>query len=56
MKRSGADQGIRRMVYALTGTAVILIAVGVPTRQMWLLGLGAWVLIGAFLVEMIYRP
>jgi len=37
-------------------TLTSVVAVGASTGQMWLLGLAAWVLIGAFLIEMIYRP
>ncbi|MFI6808111.1 hypothetical protein ACIBO6_24360 [Streptomyces luteogriseus] len=56
MNGSGTDQGMKRTFYALLLTATALFATGVFTGTLWLLGIGAWVLIGAFLIEMIYRP
>ncbi|PGH50530.1 hypothetical protein CRI70_11580 [Streptomyces sp. Ru87] len=50
------DLGVRRSVHLLTVTAATLIAAGALLRAMWLIGIGAWVLISAFLIEMIYRP
>ncbi|MFC9820484.1 hypothetical protein ACFWG6_35390 [Streptomyces erythrochromogenes] len=39
---------------ALCGAAVI--AAGATAQWWWLLGIGVWVLVAAFLMEMIYRP
>lgn len=56
MNVCGADRGMRRLFHVLLLTAVALVVVGVLTEALWLLGIGAWVLIAAGLLEMIYRP
>ncbi|WP_432034997.1 hypothetical protein [Streptomyces cucumeris] len=50
MKLSGPGRDLRRIEYAL------LVTVGALTDLLWLLGIGAWALIAAGLIEMIYRP
>ncbi|MDJ0463831.1 hypothetical protein [Streptomyces sp. H27-C3] len=54
--KSTPESGMRRIVIALTLSAVALVAAGGLTDRMWLLGLGVWALIAAFMIEMIYRP
>ncbi|MER5227142.1 hypothetical protein [Streptomyces flaveus] len=53
---STPERGMRRIVAALTLLAVALFAGGALADWLWLLGLGAWVLIVAFMIEMIYGP
>jgi hypothetical protein len=47
---------MRRLFHVLLLAAVALITAGVLTEALGLLGIGAWVLIAAGLLEMIYRP
>ncbi|MEI5034951.1 hypothetical protein RB201_26575 [Streptomyces sp. S1A(2023)] len=47
---------MRRAVHAMVLIAVALIALGASTGTWWVLGVGVWVLIAAFLTELIYRP
>ncbi|MFF0203194.1 hypothetical protein [Streptomyces sp. NPDC005017] len=47
---------MRRIEYALLLAAVPLVVTGALTDSLWLLGIGAWALIAAGLIEMIYRP
>ncbi|MFD4693114.1 hypothetical protein [Streptomyces sp. NPDC058463] len=47
---------MKRLFYALLSAAMVLIATGFLTESLWLLGIGAWMLIGALLIDMIYRP
>lgn len=56
MNVHSADRGMRRLFRVLLLTAVALVAGGVLTETLWLLGIGAWVMIAAGLLEMIYRP
>ncbi|MEU0247371.1 hypothetical protein ABZ192_24250 [Streptomyces sp. NPDC006235] len=56
MNGPGIDQGMKRTFYALLLAAAMLFATGIFTGTLWVLGIAAWVLIGAFLIEMIYRP
>lgn len=51
-----SDRGMKRLLYALLLPATVLIVVGSLTEALWLLGIGAWMLIGALLIELIYRP
>jgi hypothetical protein len=46
----------RRIQYALLLLMAALGAAGVLADSLWLLGLAAWALIAAGLIEMIYRP
>lgn len=50
------DQGMKRTFYAPLLAAAVLSATGFFTGTLWVLGIAAWVLIGACLIEMIYRP
>lgn len=47
---------MRRIVAALLLLALALVTASAFTDWLWLIGLGAWALIAAFLIEMIYRP
>lgn len=51
-----SDRGMKRLFYALLLAAAVLLAVGALTGALWLLGIGTWTLIGALLIELIYRP
>ncbi|WP_338897685.1 hypothetical protein WBG99_20520 [Streptomyces sp. TG1A-60] len=53
---SGPDHGMRRIEYALFLAAALLGTAGALSDALWLLGIAAWVLIVAGLIEMIYRP
>ncbi|MEV6311041.1 hypothetical protein AB0M10_20865 [Streptomyces sp. NPDC051840] len=54
--RMPADRVMRRRSLILGGGAVLLGAPGAAIGSMWLLGAGAWLLIAAFLLELVYRP
>ncbi|MFC7894878.1 hypothetical protein [Streptomyces sp. NPDC057381] len=47
---------MRRTEHTLLLTATLLGTAGLFSDTLWLLGLGAWALIAAGLIEMIYRP
>ncbi len=49
-------RGLRHIQYALFLLVAALGTAGVLTESLWLLGLAAWALIAAGLIEMIYRP
>ncbi|MDQ0794246.1 hypothetical protein [Streptomyces sp. B1I3] len=48
--------GMRRAEHALLLVMVVLGTAGVLIESIWLLGLAAWALIAAGLIEMVYRP
>ncbi|MGW0773523.1 hypothetical protein ACWD01_07650 [Streptomyces sp. NPDC002835] len=50
------DSGVRRTVLALTLIATALLVCGFLADSVWILGVGVWMVIVAFLIEMIYRP
>ncbi|MEV6962759.1 hypothetical protein AB0M97_27000 [Streptomyces sp. NPDC051207] len=50
------DRGMRHAEYALLLTAALLVTAGALTDSLWLVIIGAWTLIAAGLIEMIYRP
>ncbi|MFB6843043.1 hypothetical protein [Streptomyces sp. NPDC056361] len=54
--RMRADRRVRRRSVTLTFGAVVVSALGVVADAMWLLGGGAWLLIAAILLELVYRP
>lgn len=56
MKDPVPTQDLRRIKYALFLAAVVLVTAGGLTDTLWLLGIGAWALIAAGLIDMIYRP
>jgi hypothetical protein len=56
VKKPGPVRDLRRIEYALFLAAVALVTAGVLKDMLWLLGIGAWALIAAALIEMIYRP
>lgn len=49
-------RGLRHTEYALFLGAVLLIGAGAASNSWWLIGGGAWALVAAGLIEMIYRP
>ncbi|MCC9156354.1 hypothetical protein LZP81_16095 [Streptomyces parvulus] len=51
-----SDRGMKRLFYALLLAAAAVFAAGLLTDALWLLGIGAWTLIAALLVELVYRP
>ncbi|MER6625296.1 MULTISPECIES: hypothetical protein [unclassified Streptomyces] len=50
------EWGMRSRIVGLTSGSVVLIAGGAFADWMWLIGIGAWMLVAAGLLEMIYRP
>ncbi|WP_158520050.1 hypothetical protein [Streptomyces ambofaciens] len=50
------DRDMRRLLHALLLATPVLLTVGFLTDMLWLLGIGAWTLIVALLIEVIYRP
>ncbi|MEK9522929.1 hypothetical protein ACIOMM_31655 [Streptomyces sp. NPDC087908] len=54
--RLPSDHRVRRVSVALAGGALLTTALGLTLDSMWLLGAGAWLLIAAVLLELIYRP
>ncbi|QUI36302.1 hypothetical protein H9W91_34645 [Streptomyces alfalfae] len=55
-QRSHADSRMRATSFSLAVAAVLLSALGVALSSVWVLGVGAWLLISAVLIELIYRP
>ncbi|MDK1348107.1 hypothetical protein QNO09_33475 [Streptomyces sp. 378] len=47
---------MRRIEYALFLAAPVLVTAGAFSGLLWLIGIGAWALIAAGPIEMIYRP
>ncbi|MFE5945344.1 hypothetical protein [Streptomyces sp. NPDC056480] len=54
--RTPADSRVRRMSMSLAAAALPVCVLGVFHDALWLLGAGAWLLIAAFLIELVYRP
>ncbi|MER5887898.1 hypothetical protein ABT160_29115 [Streptomyces sp. NPDC001941] len=54
--RMAADHRVRRACVTLAVGAVALCAAGTADANIWLLGAGAWLLIAAVLLELVYRP
>ncbi|MFE9024590.1 hypothetical protein ACFYNL_39435 [Streptomyces sp. NPDC007808] len=52
----GLTRGVRRTQYVPPLLMAALGTAGFLTQSMWLMGLAAWALIAAGLIEMIYRP
>ncbi|MGA5347127.1 hypothetical protein ACPCSQ_15775 [Streptomyces griseoincarnatus] len=50
------DHGLRRTEYTLFLAATLLGAAGAFSDTLWLLGIGAWALIAADLIDMIHQP
>ncbi|AIS02387.1 hypothetical protein SGLAU_32265 [Streptomyces glaucescens] len=48
--------GMRSRIISLMTGAVVLVTAGALTDRWWLIAIGAWTLIAAGLLEMIYRP
>ncbi|MFD9520737.1 hypothetical protein [Streptomyces sp. NPDC059979] len=53
---STPDRRMRLRIITLILCAAAMIAAGLATEWWWLLGIGVWTVIVAFLTEMIYRP
>ncbi|MEU1940511.1 hypothetical protein ACH49O_41220 [Streptomyces coeruleorubidus] len=49
-------RGLRRIQYGLFLLMAALGTAGFLIESLWLMGLAAWALIAAGLIEMIYRP
>ncbi len=56
MKGPAFDHGVRRAEYTLFLAGALPGAAGAFSDTLWLLGIGAWALIAAGLMEMIYQP
>ncbi|WP_063619362.1 hypothetical protein [Streptomyces exfoliatus] len=54
--RTPADRRMRRMSLSLAAAGLPVCVLGVVYDAMWLLGVGAWLLIAAVLIELVYRP
>ncbi|MEU2658383.1 hypothetical protein ABZ615_24085 [Streptomyces sp. NPDC007325] len=54
--RLPSDHRVRRRSIALAGGACLTSAFGLALGSMWLLGAGAWLLMAAVLLELVYRP
>ncbi|MFJ6782467.1 hypothetical protein [Streptomyces yangpuensis] len=50
------DRGIRRTMLALGAAGLTLITAGAALDTLWLLGIGVWGVIGALVIELVYRP
>ncbi|MFF9870476.1 hypothetical protein ACF1G0_34755 [Streptomyces sp. NPDC013953] len=48
--------GMRSRIISLMIGSAILVTAGALAHWWWLIGIGAWMLIAACLIEMIYRP
>ncbi|WP_437032864.1 hypothetical protein [Streptomyces sp. enrichment culture] len=51
-----SERGMRRLFRILLLAAMVLVAAGFVAETRWLLLTGAWVLIAALLIELVYRP
>ncbi|MFD3998742.1 hypothetical protein [Streptomyces sp. NPDC058548] len=54
--RTPADSRVRRVSLSLAAAALPVCVLGVAYDSLWLLGGGAWLLIAAVLIELVYRP
>ncbi|MFB6833960.1 hypothetical protein [Streptomyces hydrogenans] len=54
--RTPADRRMRRMSLSLAAAALPVCLLGGVFDAMWLLGVGAWLVIAAALIELVYRP
>ncbi|MEU6975439.1 hypothetical protein [Streptomyces sp. NPDC046371] len=54
--RLPSDHSLRRRSVALAGGACLASPLGLVLDSVWLLGAGAWLLIAAVLLELVYRP
>lgn len=50
------EWGMRSRIISLMIGSVVLVTAGALADWWWLIGVGAWMLIAAGLLEMIYRP
>ncbi|MGW0607195.1 hypothetical protein [Streptomyces sp. NPDC002640] len=50
------DHRVRRCSVALFAGASLASVLALALGSVWLLGAGAWLLIAAFLLELVYRP
>ncbi|MGW8762517.1 hypothetical protein ACWGN5_08465 [Streptomyces sp. NPDC055815] len=54
--RTPAEIRMRRMSLSLAAAALPVCVLGVVQDVVWVLGVGAWLLVGAILIELVYRP
>ncbi|MFF2780703.1 hypothetical protein ACFVU3_38140 [Streptomyces sp. NPDC058052] len=54
--RLPSDHRVRRYSVAFGGGALLASSLGLGLDALWLLGAGAWLLIAAVLLELVYRP
>ncbi|MCT7353060.1 hypothetical protein N4P33_12870 [Streptomyces sp. 15-116A] len=50
------EWGMRSRIVTLVIGSAVLVTGGALADSIWLIGIGAWLLIAAGLLEMIYRP
>ncbi|WP_328741337.1 hypothetical protein OHA91_39470 (plasmid) [Streptomyces erythrochromogenes] len=50
------DRRMRLRITILTLGAIAMIVAGAAAEWWWLLGIGVWTMIVAFVTELIYRP
>ncbi|MFE5513076.1 hypothetical protein ACFQ9J_21330 [Streptomyces sp. NPDC056529] len=54
--RTSGDRSMRRRSVTLAVGALLLGSLGVTAGSVWVLGVGAWLLIAAVILELVYRP
>ncbi|MEV8588859.1 hypothetical protein [Streptomyces sp. NPDC051180] len=54
--RTSADLRMRRVSLSLAAVALPVCLLGVVQDAVWVLGAGAWLLVAAILIELVYRP
>ncbi|MFE5973041.1 hypothetical protein ACFQ64_12885 [Streptomyces sp. NPDC056460] len=54
--RTPADSRVRRRSLSLAAAAVPVCVLGAAYEALLVLGAGAWLLIAAVLIELVYRP
>ncbi|MER5962302.1 hypothetical protein [Streptomyces sp. NPDC002057] len=55
-ERISSDSSMRRLSLSLAAAALPVGFLGVAHSAVWVLGVGAWLLIAAVLIELVYRP
>ncbi|MFI5743490.1 hypothetical protein ACIA9I_34610 [Streptomyces anulatus] len=53
---SGPDRGVLVAVRVSGFVGLASIAAGALSSTMWIVGVGVWAMIAAFLTELVYRP
>ncbi|WP_369147868.1 hypothetical protein [Streptomyces sp. R44] len=54
--RTPAEIRMRRISLSLAAAALPVCVLGVVQDVVWVLGAGAWLLVAAILIELVYRP